>query len=140
MLKTADQYHAWRTRVTDKCWALTGKDITLLSDDLCQKAMTAALESPNYNQANWVGKCWITITGSLHDDLLIKVAHVSRGHIHTLLAEISAALLVSSAEDVQPLRLELYGATMQKEQPANIHRLPVTTNQETRVSQKACGR
>ena len=77
MLKTADQYHAWCTRVTDKCWALTGKDITLLSDDLCQKAMTAALESPNYDQANWVGKCWITITGSLHDDLLIKVAHVS---------------------------------------------------------------
>ncbi len=120
VLKTADQYHAWCTRVTDKCWALTGKDITLLSDDLCQKAMTAALESPNYDQANWVGKCWITITGSLHDDLLIKVAHVSRGHIKTLLAEISAALLVSSAEDVQPLRLELYGATMQKEGECNL--------------------
>ena len=74
-----------------------------------------SLESQNFVQLNWVGKCWLTITGALHDDLLVKVAHVQRGHIHSLLAEINAALLVNSAEDVQPLRLELYGATMQKD-------------------------
>jgi hypothetical protein len=114
-LRTADQYLAWRTRVADKCWAISGRDILSVADDVCQKAMTVALESPNFVQLNWVGKCWLTITGALHDDLLIKVAHVQRGHIHSLLAEISAALLVNSAEEVQPLRLELYGATMQKD-------------------------
>jgi hypothetical protein len=115
MLRTADQYQAWRTRVANKCWALTGKDITLVQDDLCQKAMTAALESPTFDKLNWVGRCWLTITGSLHDELLNKVAHVTRGHIHSLLVEINAALTVNSAEEIQPLRLELYGVTMQKD-------------------------
>ena len=114
-LRTADQFLAWRTRVADKCWAISGRDVLSVSDEVCQKAITAALESPNFVQLNWVGKCWLTITGALHDDLLVKVAHVQRGHIHSLLAEINAALLVNSAEDVQPLRLELYGATMQKD-------------------------
>ena len=62
-----------------------------------------------------MGKCWLTITASLHDDLLVKVAHVERGKIATLMTEISAALMVNSAEDVQPLLLELYGATMVKD-------------------------
>ena len=44
-----------------------------------------------------------------------KVNHVPRGHIQFLLTEISHALSVSNAEEVQPLRLELYGATMQKD-------------------------
>jgi len=34
MLKTADQYQAWRTRVSNKCWAQTGKDISLVTDDV----------------------------------------------------------------------------------------------------------
>ena len=115
MLKTADQYQAWRTRVSNKCWAQTGKDITLVTDDVCEKAMKAALENKEFEQLNWVGKCWLAITGSLHDDLLNKVAHVQRGHIHALLKEINAALTVNSAEEIQPLRLELYGASMQKD-------------------------
>ena len=28
LLKTADQYLAWKTRVMDKCWAATGHDLT----------------------------------------------------------------------------------------------------------------
>jgi len=115
MLKTADQYQAWRTRVSNKCWAQTGKDITLVTDDVCEKAMKAALENKEFEQLNWVGKCWLAITGTLHDDLLNKVAHVQRGHIHALLKEINAALTVNSAEEIQPLRLELYGASMQKD-------------------------
>src|SRR5690349_5362168 len=34
------------------------------------------------------GECWPQITGALHDELLIKVAHVERGRISSLLAEI----------------------------------------------------
>ena len=37
ILRTADQYQCWRTRVTDKCW----EDITLVTDELCDKAVTA---------------------------------------------------------------------------------------------------
>ena len=62
-----------------------------------------------------VGKCWSIITTSLHDDLFLKLVHVEQGHIATLMAEIRAALLVNIAEDVQPLRLELYAASMAKD-------------------------
>jgi hypothetical protein len=34
MLKTADQFQAWLTRVSNKCWAQTGKDINLVSDEV----------------------------------------------------------------------------------------------------------
>ena len=40
---------------------------------------------------------------------------VKRGLIQSLLTEINAALQINSAEEIQPLRLELYGATMQKD-------------------------
>ena len=116
LLKTADQYMAWKARVVDKCWALTGKDISLVTDHICEQALTKALaEDAKADAANWVGKCWLTITTALHDDILVKVAHVPRGHIQALLIEISQALMLHSAEEIQPLRLELYGATMVKE-------------------------
>ena len=115
VLRTADQYHAWKTRVSNKCWAQTGIDVLLVSDDTCAKAMKADLEVKESDRLNWVGKCWLAITGSLHDDLLIKTSHVQRGHIASLLKEINAALLITSAEEIQPLRLEMYGASMQKD-------------------------
>ena len=62
----------------------------------------------------WVSKCWLVITTSLHDDLLVKLT-TKRGMIASLLNEINAALLINSAEEVQPLRLELYSATMARE-------------------------
>src|SRR4051812_48392976 len=89
LLNTADQYQAWRVRVSDKCWALTGKDIFQLKDAVCVQAFQAFVSKSDEKkpEENWVGKCWITITGALHDDLLVKVAHVERGHIESLLAE-----------------------------------------------------
>ena len=119
LLKTADQYHAWKARVVDRCWALTGRDITAVTDQACEQAITKAFGQIDKEEVkvgdNWVGKCWLTLTAALHDDLLVKVAHVPRGHIHSLLTEISLALVLNSAEEVQPLRLELYGATMIKD-------------------------
>ena len=44
-----------------------------------------------------------------------KVSHISRGQLRLLLAEISHALVVNNLEEVQPLRLELYGASMVKD-------------------------
>jgi hypothetical protein len=58
---------------------------------------------------------WTILTTSLHDDVYRKVNHVARGHIKSLLDEVAHALVVNNLEEVQPLRLELYGATMQKD-------------------------
>jgi hypothetical protein len=54
------------------------------------------------------------ITGSLSDELLLKMT-AQRGLIRSLLNDINISLMINQAEEVTPLRLELYGATMQKE-------------------------
>ena len=123
-LRTADQYEAWRIRIADKCWGKTGKDILNVTDAVCAAALhklrteeskgtKEALAIVNANE--WVTQCWVTITKSLHDDILMKVAHVERGQIESLLKNIAAALVVDTMDEVGPLRLELYGATMQKD-------------------------
>ena len=97
-LRTSDQYEPWRTRIADKCWGKTGKDILAVTDQACTAALhklrteetkgtkeAAALVAANC----WVTECWMTITKSLHDDILMKVAHVERGLIETLLKEIA---------------------------------------------------
>src|SRR5689334_18467396 len=75
---------------------------------------TILLTSPIRNEptkktSEWVSKCWLIITSSLHDDLLLKLT-TKRGCIASLMTEIAAALLINNAEEIQPLRLELYGA------------------------------
>ena len=118
LLRSSDQHDAWRVRVADKCWALTGKDILAVSDNVCLAALLKAhaedAKADDIAVHGWVSKCWLTITSSIHDDILTKVAHVPRGQIETLLKEIAASLTVYNVEEVGPLRLELYGCTMQK--------------------------
>jgi hypothetical protein len=117
LLKTADQYDIWKARVSDACWCATLKDVFTVSDEEC-KASIAALEAKDQKDKHlheWVGKCWTVVTASLHDDVYRKVNHVSRGLIKSLLTEISHTLVVSNLEEVGPLRLELYGGTMQKD-------------------------
>jgi hypothetical protein len=117
ILKTADQYDIWKARVSDVCWSATLKDVFSITDDDC-KAAIAKLELPEQKEKylyDWVGKCWTILTSSLHDDVYRKVNHVSRGLLQSLLREISHALVVNNLEEVSPLRLELYGATMQKD-------------------------
>lgn len=109
LLRTAEHYLAWRTRVADKCWSLTGRDITEVTDKDC----ITALRGPDQKDP-WVHRCWVIITSSLHDDLLLKLT-TKRGLIQSVLTEINACLLINTAEEVQPLRHELYGATMQRE-------------------------
>jgi Integrase core domain/Zinc finger C-x8-C-x5-C-x3-H type (and similar) len=109
-LRTIDQYHVWKLRVAAACWSVARRDIFVITDTHCVDA-TIAFEKNEIKQ-DWVGKCWAILINSLHDDLFIKVAHIPQGHIASVLAEIRAALLVNSAEDVQPLRIELYGTTM----------------------------
>ncbi len=43
------------------------------------------------------------------------IYHVKRGAIKSLMTEINAALVMNNAEEVQPLRLELYAASMQRD-------------------------
>ena len=79
--------------------------------------MLAYDESKDKNKVvDWVGRCWMILTSSLHDELYIKVSpHVTHGYIKKLLTEIDASLVVNTWEDAQPVRLELYGASMQKD-------------------------
>jgi hypothetical protein len=117
ILKTADQYDIWKARVSDACWSATLKDVFTVTDEECKLAI-AKLEEKDPKEKHlheWVGKCWTIITASLHDDVYRKVNHVSRGLLKALITEISHALVVSNLEEVAPLRLELYGATMQKD-------------------------
>ena len=44
LLQTADQYLAWKTRVFDKCWAVTGHDLAETTDEACAAALRAAAE------------------------------------------------------------------------------------------------
>ena len=114
-LRTSDQHEAWRARVVDRCWTKTGKDLLQITDAACVSAMQAAQrEDAKGDEHKWVAKCWEVITKSLHDDILLKVAHVERGHLHSLLTEIAASLTVYTFDEVNPLRLELYGCTMAK--------------------------
>lgn len=111
ILRTADQYHLWRARTSAACWAATRMQIFDITDDECGRATKAWLESDR-KSIDWVGRCWQIITTSLHDELFLKLIHVEQGRIATLMSEIRSALLVNIAEDVQPLRLELYAASM----------------------------
>ena len=53
----------------DRCWALTGRDISSVTDAACEQALTKAFgavkegeEIKTGGEHNWVGKCWLTIT------------------------------------------------------------------------------
>ena len=118
LLRTPDQHEAWRTRITDKCWAKTGRNILAVTDAACIAALTKIhhddAKDEDFTKHGWVTTCWYIITQSLHDEILLKVAHVERGYIETMLKEIASALTVYTLEEVGPLRLELYAATMEK--------------------------
>jgi len=115
VLRTADQYYLWKARINASCWAATRIDVFSVTDTFCRKKMEDYVAEEKVDRADPIGKCWTLITQSLHDDLFLKLVHVEHGLIATLMLEIRAALLVNIAEDIQPLRLELYGASMQRD-------------------------
>jgi hypothetical protein len=117
ILKTGEQYNLWKERVSTTCWALTHVDVFTLTDEQCAKLIAIAeepkqAEGKSYVQIDIVGKCWTVLTSHLSDDLFLKVSHVAKGNIASLIAEIRASLAVSTVEDVQPLRVDLYSANM----------------------------
>ena len=79
---------------------------------MCSSPPTTSAKLPS---SEWVSKCWTILTASLHDDVYRKVNHVQRGCIKSLLDEVAHALVVDNLEEVPVLRMELYGATMQKD-------------------------
>ena len=118
LLRSSDQYDGWRVRIADKCWSKTGKDIFIITDIIC-KAALAKLHSEDAKaddiaKHGWVTKCWTTITKSLHEEILLKVAHIERGLIESLLGEIASSLTVYTRDEAGPIKLELYAATMEK--------------------------
>ena len=105
MLRTPDQYTIWKARVGDACCA-THKSIFDVTDQDCAVGLKEYDDNKKKSDAvDWVGKCWMIITGSLHDDIYSKVSHVQRGCIQSLLEEVSQALVVNNMEEVQPLLL-----------------------------------
>ena len=124
ILKTADQHDLWKLRVADACWAATGKDVFSVDDDDCDTAILG-LESPDAEERKlyeWLNKCWLIVRNSLHDDLYRRVSHVKRGMLESLFTEIGHALVVTNLEEVPQLRLELYGASMQKDGNNDLQR------------------
>ena len=81
--RTIDQYSVWRARVHNYCWATTRRDVFSVTDDQRVEA-TNAFEKGE-SKHDWVGKAWITINSSLHDDLFMKVCHIEQGHLASLL-------------------------------------------------------
>lgn len=114
-LRTADQYHLWKARVNAACWAATRLEIFSISNQSCIALLKKFSDEKSEPRLDVIGRCWTIVTSSLHDELFLKLVHVEHGHLETLLAEIRSALLVNIAEDVQPLRLELYAASMQRD-------------------------
>jgi hypothetical protein len=115
VLRSSDQFALWKERVSNLCWAATHVDVFSLSDDQCDRIMKAyddAKKDRGGNVVDVVGKCWVLLTSHLSDELLMKVSHVRKGAIATLLFEIRAGLCVNTMDDVQPLRIELYSASM----------------------------
>src|SRR6478672_7585225 len=104
-LRTTDQYPLWKFRITAACWAVARRDIFDLTDDHCLDAVNAFERGDT--KIDWVGKCWLLLINSLHDDLFLRVAHVEQGCIASFLTEIRAALLVNTPHEIQPLRIEL---------------------------------
>src|SRR6185437_11172301 len=106
ILKSGDQYQLWRERMATYCWAYTRLDVFSLTDDECVELITAHDEKEDAKPAaNPVGICWDVLCKHLSDDLFLKVAHVGKGKIESLISEIRASLAVSTIEDVQPLRV-----------------------------------
>src|SRR3954471_887968 len=54
-LRTADQFQAWRVRVADKGWALTGQDVFLVQNAACVAAIKAANEEKDYDKRDKLG-------------------------------------------------------------------------------------
>ena len=107
-LRTADQYDLWQARITDACYGICGKDIF----EVTSQEAKDALSEPTKTKNEWCFKSWTLLRNSLHDELFVKVKHVERGHIPALLSEIRTALLVDSADEIQPIKVELYSASM----------------------------
>lgn len=116
LLRAAENYDVWRARIDNECWAATHLSIFTLTDAECLERVTAFDKGEHKTpQMDLIGQCWKLIFNSLHDELLVKLVHVRQGCISSLLREIRSALLVAMADDVQPIRIELYSASMTKE-------------------------
>src|SRR5687767_8412923 len=111
-LRTADQYDLWKYRVANACWTATRMDVFEVTQEqveACNKEMKDFEKGKNkefVKPFDWVAKCWNLLTSTLHDDLLVKLRHVPRGAIPSLVQEIRTALTVENAEDLQSLRIE----------------------------------
>ena len=57
LLKTADQYLAWKARVFDKCWVITGRDLATVTDEQCVAAMKTMEAKEPDKQEKWVSQC-----------------------------------------------------------------------------------
>jgi hypothetical protein len=114
ILRTGDQFALWKERVAATCWAATRLDVFSLSDDDCDLLIQEHHESKS-DKLDKIGKCYLTITSLLSDEVFVKVAHVQKGKLASLIGEIRAALAVNAVDDINPLRVELYAASMVKD-------------------------
>ena len=94
------------------CWAKTNVSIFDVKAEECVLERKDKNKKDKDKEDDWVGRCWMLISKSLHNDLFVKVAHVQAGNIPALLEEIRMSLLVNMTSDAQAIKLELYSCTM----------------------------
>lgn len=117
LLKTSAEYQLWKQRVAGACWASTGLEVFDLTDDKCRELKAAYDDKKGGDKPSVdpIGKCWSIINANLSDDIFLKTSHIPHGSIASLIGEIRATLAVSTVDEIQPLKVELYGATMAKD-------------------------
>lgn len=68
ILRTADQYELWKCRIHALCWSKTNVSIFEVSSADClerkEKGKGAKDKDKDYD---WIGKCWMLISRSLHN-------------------------------------------------------------------------
>jgi hypothetical protein len=110
-LRTADQFPAWKERMTVRCWAIINKNVFDLSNADCKATMKTLDQKDPSKREDWITRVWVILSTSLHDDLLLRVVHIEPGLVHSLIREVETALQVHEPNEAQTLRIELYSAS-----------------------------
>lgn len=87
ILRTADQYELWFSRLAGACWATTKKNLSGITGAECKQATEDARNPENYKKVGFVNRVpifLILITEASHNDSYLKVAHILKGNIQSL--------------------------------------------------------
>src|SRR5690349_3773284 len=85
ILRSAENYDIWRIRVSAECWAATRKELFEISQEQVDAFNSEIKTAPTKKDKtgldyDWVTQIWGILTTSLHDELLLKTRHITKGN------------------------------------------------------------